>query len=498
MAKARFFHSDLDQTALWNHGGFLPEMWQIIFAGLEPTFLNSVLRTCKLFNVIAGSNAIFNLLLGNFYQLALPEATEGASYDAFEQRYSKDCQTLSYQARKLLGLCMCLDFSQIELFQLDPDMLFEEDSNQDTLLLYINRLQNQVLRDLLFRKIHEWFLAKARAGSWVGSLSFLWQPDYGKVTFQLKTLKNYFLVDFAVALNQFGFIQKHVTEFVEPISSSKKPITFLESACLFGHRAILEFFLARNSAQVDYQALLYHALKGNQTEMVKFLFVPDRVAVIDRRLMGRIDISVNDRRLAVLELVLDKIKKDNPQLLPMLLREACSSAQPEAGKLIVNRFPQLLDAPITIYMADAAFGGCVPLMQLFLSRTENISKYIKNHLMLFVLVVMSGRTDAANYLLDLGAPIDACNGYNETALHRACAANDFVMVQLLHTRGANLTLRSHKQQTALDIARANQNEEITHYLEDALGIRNTRKRKADSMDPIESEIKQPDFKRARH
>ncbi len=517
MTKARFFLTDLSQSSHKNDGGLIPDVWSVVFQNLEPSFLNSVLRTCRLFNAIAGTNEVFNALLSRYYPV--DERQEGvSSYELFRSHYTRETSGLSRAARTLWDICYYEDVEQIEPFidrlpatnQFDPDILFEVDANLNHLLVsHINRRDNQAIRDILFKRIYDWFLMQAKNKEWWSSfpLSLLTNQFTDSMTFAFETKKNHIIMDFAVALNQLSFIKQHSTHYTDT-SSNKKP-DFFQSACLFGHLEIVKYMLANGDPfrimQGHHQDPLRHAVTGNQEEVVEFLLITHSDKITNDMMNSAICLAIVKDHITLLELLLshlamrvvageivisDFTHNDGNTILDL----ACNGAKSEAGKLIDKTFPELLNADRDGYISSVCASGCTELIEYFLSEIDDIQQYLQAHPE-FLVNAAASNSKAVTYLLDMGAPIDGRDDIGDTALHAATVNNHLAVVQLLVQRGADLSLRNAGNLTALQLAKTNKDDSIALFLMDAQFSRG-RKRKAEAQ-PVVEDVQEPDHARPR-
>ena len=82
----------------------------------------------------------------------------------------------------------------------------------------------------------------------------------------------------------------------------------------------------------------------------------------------------------------------------------------------------------------------------------------------------AGRTEAAQLLIQYGIDIDAqgpMNGY--TALHDAVWQNNIDTAKVIIDGGANLTLKAHSGQTALEFALSRNHHEIAAMIQQRMG-----------------------------
>lgn len=494
MAKARFYLPNINLLEA-DDGGLLPELWPEIFKYLEPCFLFSVLTTSKLFNAAAGSNNCFNWILAFYFPEQKLPSTEGESYSLFKDLYLKETAPLSLTARKLFDLCYYFDFSQIEKFQFDPDVLLEQDAFGITLLSHINNYQNPFLRDRIFQKVHRWYLNNTKTNSFFLSFFANYHDERKILLIALK---------FSAALNQLHFIEQHSKHFEHNKNYPSRPNDCLiHLACQYGHIEIVAKLLELGEELKDIsdegKKPLEYAVIGNQAQLITYLLDKHRTNISSQMIQDAAYFAINDNCLEALELVLHLLKDENvdhTDLLKALLKETCIQSDQEAGALIIKMFPTLLNNEVDDYILETARTGCALLIKLFLNKVNGIARYLQSQPPIFVLAALSGNSDIVNYLLDMGAPINAPGIDNKTALHMATQEDHFDVVRVLVTRDADLTLTTPDGKTALDIARENGNETISQYLLDAPWERSKLKRTA-AMEIIDPEINEPDQKRLR-
>jgi ankyrin repeat protein len=504
MAETRAIRTDPDQKNLtYVEGLSYPlEIWSMIFQHLEPSFLNSVLRTCFSFNELVSSNLIAYPLLNRFYPTAQLTANL-SSFSLFKQLYSENNEGLSRPARTLRDLCLYHDLAQIEKFTFEPDILFEIDKNQETVLAHINRLNRQDIRDLLFKKIHTWFEMNAKNKDWWDALpiSLLLHSYPDSKTYRYQTNKKFILMDFAVTLNQLAFIKQNDVLFTETDRPHSENRSYFDTACLYGHLSIVKYILIRGLPNNHFnRKSLAQAVIGNQEEVVEFLLITHSNYITPGMITNAAYHAAKDDRLAILELLLMHVTDirqcqygDNDTLLNL----ACKSGQLNAAKLIVNLFPELLDddEEFDSYVSDAAEAGCHEIIEFLMSYEEDIPTYISNYSYLLLDASASGNANTVTYLLDIGAQINGVNDKGEAAIHVATLQNHLPVVKVLVQRGADMRLTNGSGKTALDLARTNEDNSIALYLMDEQYKRG-RKRKAEAAPNVEG-VQQPEQTRAR-
>lgn len=506
MTKARFNLSDID-LAHADDGGLLPELWSEIFKYLEPGFLYSVLTTSKLFNAAASSNSCFNSILTFYFQEQVLPSPEGESYYLFKKIYLKEAAPLSFPARKLFDLCHYRDFAQIENenYKFNPNVLFEKDAYNTSLLSHINNYQNQFLRDLIFQKVHAWHLKNITRNTFLRFFHSNYHDERNKLLIALK---------FAAALNQLYFIEQNNEHFRHNIEfRTGSNDNLIHFACRYGHIDMIAKLLECGEhldviSEEEQQSPLEYAVIGNQTTLITYLF-DNHLAGIFPFIEKAAHLAINDDRLEALELVLNQLKDsdsdndsdsdsdndyEHADLLKNLLTLACQNKQQEAAAVIIKMFPTLIDNEVDNFIFEAAYAGCASLIKLFLNKTNDIPQYLQSHPNVLAWSASSGNPELVNYLLDMDAPINARGSDNKTALHMAAQEGRFEVVCALVERDADLTLMTPKRNTALDIATENKNKDIEQYLKDA---QREKRKRFDSMEELDPEIKEPDQKRMR-
>ena len=362
MTKARFFLTQLDNKAILNDGGLLPEIWNIIFSKLEPSFLNSVLRTCKVFNALASSDIVMNITLSHFDVFEPKRDKSDSAYDVLKKLYAHNLDPLPAPEKKLLTLCLYLDFPQIKKFQYKPDFLFLrslslKNSNPVSLATLINRQQNQELRDLVFKRINDWFIlyAKSKAYWDVFPFSFIWDYYTDDILYHAENSQHFRLLDFAITLNQLSFIREHAN-YLYLNRRPRKCIYYnlIDFACSNGHVEIVKYLLALFSQEDSNlqsnitEHYLFSAIKGNHKELTVFLLSKLKHPLAQWDELTIIRHVVDDGCLAALEAILDNIISDQvPKLFAStpnkLLEFAIHNDHPKAAALIIEKLPELLN-----------------------------------------------------------------------------------------------------------------------------------------------------------
>jgi ankyrin repeat protein len=129
----------------------------------------------------------------------------------------------------------------------------------------------------------------------------------------------------------------------------------------------------------------------------------------------------------------------------------------------VNEIDSGGDAPLIL----AAYNGYTEVTRLLLEAGADVGaldpgmKATALHAAAY-----AGRTDAAKLLVQHGIDIDKQGPYNGyTALHDSIWQNNIDVARVLIDAGANLHLKNHEGQTALDFAKAKRRAEIAQMIE---------------------------------
>jgi ankyrin repeat protein len=77
----------------------------------------------------------------------------------------------------------------------------------------------------------------------------------------------------------------------------------------------------------------------------------------------------------------------------------------------------------------------------------------------------NGHLDVCRLLLDWGAKVDPLDEWKETPLHLAAWAGHLSMVKLLVAMGADIRLKNDLGQTASDVARSEEKEDVAEWLD---------------------------------
>lgn len=505
MAETRSALTDPDQTtALINDSSLPSEIWSLIFQQLEPSFLNSILLTCKQFNAVAQSNTTMTPILKHFYPDESLESHR-SSFSLFRKRYIEETHHLSPSARTMLDLCYYDDTTQLIDFitrtNIEPDHLFQEDLDHYTVLTHIVKLKRQDILNLLFEKVRGWFEKQAANKSFEDTFPFslIFDSYNHDKPFNFPTKNKFILMDFAVALNQLSFIEENINHFVKPLFSYHLKYDFFQLACLYGHLDIVKFILANRDPLDDYFSAntdpLSCAVIQNNEHVVSFLIMTHRNKLPDTMIRFASLNAINDNRLPILELLLE-FHTNNPDLCRELLDRACKVAQPNAGKLITHTFPFLLTEDISDYLRSAASTGCTELIKHLLSHVNNTKRLLARHPEIFVAAATTNNIETVDCLLDMGADIDGVNSRGHSALHYAILHGHLSMIQALIERGADLHLPTDDGIAPLDLAKQQLNTDITYYLMEQIH-EHGKKRRAESTPTVE-EVKEPKQKRPRY
>ena len=121
------------------------------------------------------------------------------------------------------------------------------------------------------------------------------------------------------------------------------------------------------------------------------------------------------------------------------------------------------DAPLVI----AAYKGYDEIVRLLLEAGADVTvvdpgmKATALHAAAY-----AGRTEAARLLIEYGVEIDKQGPYNGyTALHDAVWQNNIDTARVIIDGGADLTVKSHSGQTALEFARSKNHRQIAAMIE---------------------------------
>jgi len=505
MAKTLFFLSEIKSTEAEKNNGVFPlEIWILLFQNLRPVFLNSVLRTCKLFNALAGSNSFFNLLLARDFpttpQVQLTSRTQPPPEDAayVKYQYLRSCRFHSSRANNLYELCLDLAFTQIKKFNFDfndePDLIFNVDRVSNRRLLeHINCMGNQLLLDILFERVHAWFVAKAKADVVSNNYLLSFFADYydDRMRFQSRTTCNHSLMELAVTLNQVDFVKQNRLH----LKYSKEEVGL---AFHYGHLELVKELLMTVNLVELYDPLhhpLHDAIHENQVDVVEFVLLTQPID--DSILVFSANSAISDQCLDALKILLSHkpdINKFRYMHNGTLLHLACNRAQPKAGMLIANTYPELLDVDFHGYIEIAAAAGCRDLIQFFLEKVEDIPRYLRDHPGLHIRAAHAERPMAVEYLLDMGIDVDETYD-GVTALYTAAMLGRLSVVQALVERDAKLTFVNEDGQTALDAARVHRHEPVIRYLTE-VQYQQGKKRRADMPPAVDDKgDKEPDLKR---
>jgi len=132
------------------------DIWIKVFSKLEPWFLNSVLRTSQRFHQCAKSNVIFSkkfetYSLSGWSLFSKGEKSEyNKSYELFAQNYKAKFFN-NARARKFAACILEGDIDELLKIPFNIDLLYEKDVNGTDILTYINKQNNQKLRDIIFQ-----------------------------------------------------------------------------------------------------------------------------------------------------------------------------------------------------------------------------------------------------------------------------------------------------------------------------------------------------------
>src|SRR3954468_24191121 len=134
-----------------------------------------------------------------------------------------------------------------------------------------------------------------------------------------------------------------------------------------------------------------------------------------------------------------------------------------AGGADVNELDPNGDAPLVM----AAYLGHADIVRRLLAAGADVTAVDPSmRATALHAAAYAGRTEAARLLIEGGVDIDRqgpVNGY--TALHDAIWQNNIDTAEVIVAGGANLRLKSHDGQTALDFAKAKKRKEIIAMIE---------------------------------
>jgi uncharacterized protein len=143
---------------------------------------------------------------------------------------------------------------------------------------------------------------------------------------------------------------------------------------------------------------------------------------------------------------------------------------------LVNSFSFSV-ADVQKNLRRAAIDGNIAMAQEALSLGADINKPDRLGGTALMLASMKGNVQMIEFLLNAGAHIDAKSKVGLTALMFASHANHPAAVALLLARGADIWLTNSRDQTALDIAKKEDNMEAAKVIEDFIEKKRKKRRK---------------------
>ena len=213
---------------------------------------------------------------------------------------------------------------------------------------------------------------------------------------------------------------------------------------------------------------LYAAVERGDYEIAKLLFENGADINLSRATDSPLNATLLYNRPKILKLFLEANDIDYEFNIARLIH-AANDADIVIFRLIFEANIPLQQGALSESLENAASTGRIELIKLLLIEGADVNQRLgsRNPSALHE-AVRGNYLNVAEFLISVGANVNALGGGENTPLHHAVELNHLEMTKLLIKHGANLEMTNSRGNTALDIAIENNNLEMIDILENEL------------------------------